>query len=112
MKIAYSTVLVTGANRGLGRALAEEALGRGAKRVYAGARQPFAHANRRVTPLMLDIINAAQIRAAVPATRPSAGLLNTSRKCLSNQKQHAHRCAASARGSRTGAMNNPQREMS
>jgi NAD(P)-dependent dehydrogenase (short-subunit alcohol dehydrogenase family) len=65
MKIADSTVLVTGANRGLGKALVEEALRRGAKRVYAGARQPFAHANRRVTPLMLDVTHAAQIRAAV-----------------------------------------------
>ena len=64
MKIADSTILVTGANRGLGKALVEEALRRGAKRIYAGARQPFAHADRRVTPLMLDITNAAQIRAA------------------------------------------------
>jgi NAD(P)-dependent dehydrogenase (short-subunit alcohol dehydrogenase family) len=65
MNIADSTVLVTGANRGLGKALAEEALRRGAKRVYAGARQPLAHADRRVTPLMLDVTHAAQIRAAV-----------------------------------------------
>jgi NAD(P)-dependent dehydrogenase (short-subunit alcohol dehydrogenase family) len=65
MKIADSTVLVTAANRGLGKALVEEALRRDAKRVCAGVRQPFAHANRRVTPLMLDITNAAQIRGAV-----------------------------------------------
>ncbi|HEX6564689.1 MAG TPA: SDR family NAD(P)-dependent oxidoreductase [Chthoniobacterales bacterium] len=64
MKIADSTILVTGANRGIGKALVEEALSRGAKRVYAGARQPFAHADRRVTPLILDITNGAQIRAA------------------------------------------------
>jgi NAD(P)-dependent dehydrogenase (short-subunit alcohol dehydrogenase family) len=48
MKIADSTFLVTGANRGLGKALVEEALQRGAKRIYAGARQPFVHADRRV----------------------------------------------------------------
>src|ERR1700730_10558744 len=64
MKIADSTFLVTGANRGLGKALVEEALQRGAKRIYAGARQPFVHADRRVRSLMLDITNAAQIRAA------------------------------------------------
>ncbi len=61
MKIGDSTVLVTGANRGLGKALVEEALRRGAKRVYAGARQPIAHADRRITLLMLDVTNAAQI---------------------------------------------------
>jgi NAD(P)-dependent dehydrogenase (short-subunit alcohol dehydrogenase family) len=58
------TVLVTGANRGLGRALVEEALTRGAKRVYAAARHPSVHADERVTPLVLDVTDAAQIQAA------------------------------------------------
>jgi NAD(P)-dependent dehydrogenase (short-subunit alcohol dehydrogenase family) len=58
------TVLVTGANRGLGRALVEEALTRGAKRVYAAARHPSVHADERVTPLILDVTDAAQIQAA------------------------------------------------
>jgi NAD(P)-dependent dehydrogenase (short-subunit alcohol dehydrogenase family) len=65
MKIADSTILVTGANRGIGKALVEEALSRGAKQVYAGARQPFIHADRRVTPMILDVTNTAQIRAAI-----------------------------------------------
>jgi len=65
MKIAGKTVLVTGANRGLGRALVEDALRRGAKRVYAGTRQPFTHPDARVTSLTLDVTNAAQIAAAV-----------------------------------------------
>lgn len=64
MKIAGSTVLVTGANRGLGKALVEEALRRGAKRVYAGTRQPYIHADDRVVPLTLDVTNSAQIRKA------------------------------------------------
>jgi NAD(P)-dependent dehydrogenase (short-subunit alcohol dehydrogenase family) len=65
MKIADAVILVTGANRGLGRALVEEALRRGAKRVYAGTRQPFAHSDGRVTPLTLDVTDAAQIQGAV-----------------------------------------------
>ena len=43
MTIANKVVLVTGANRGIGRALVEEALRRDAKRVYAGTRKPFEH---------------------------------------------------------------------
>jgi NAD(P)-dependent dehydrogenase (short-subunit alcohol dehydrogenase family) len=53
MIIAGKTILVTGANRGIGQALAEEALTRGAERVYAGTRVPLTHADARVTPLTL-----------------------------------------------------------
>lgn len=65
MNIENKIVLITGANRGIGRALVEEALKRGAKRVYAATRQPFTHSDGRVTPLTLDVTNSAQIRAAV-----------------------------------------------
>ena len=65
MTITDKTVLVTGANRGIGQALVAEALTRGAKRVYAATRQPLTHSDRRVTPVTLDVTNAAQIQGAV-----------------------------------------------
>ena len=65
MKTNDRAVLVTGANRGIGRALVEEALTRGAKGVYAATRQPFVHSDQRVTPLILDVTNAEQIQRAV-----------------------------------------------
>jgi NAD(P)-dependent dehydrogenase (short-subunit alcohol dehydrogenase family) len=64
MTIANRTILVTGANRGLGRALVEEALCRGADRVYAATRRPWSHPDPQVTPLHLDVTDAAQARAA------------------------------------------------
>jgi NAD(P)-dependent dehydrogenase (short-subunit alcohol dehydrogenase family) len=64
MSIADKTVLVTGAGRGIGRALTDEALRRGAKRVYAAARRPTAHPDERVTPLRMDVTDAAQVQAA------------------------------------------------
>ncbi len=58
------SILVTGANRGIGEALVTEALRRGAGRVYAGMRQPCAHADPRVTVVPLDITDEEQVRAA------------------------------------------------
>jgi NAD(P)-dependent dehydrogenase (short-subunit alcohol dehydrogenase family) len=63
-KIEGSAVLITGTNRGLGRALVEEALSRGAGRVYAAARKPVDHEDPRVTPVVLDVTNAADIERA------------------------------------------------
>ena len=64
MNITGKTILITGTNRGLGKALVEEALRRGAQRVYAGARVPMEHSDMRVTPLTLDITSTAQIQEA------------------------------------------------
>jgi NAD(P)-dependent dehydrogenase (short-subunit alcohol dehydrogenase family) len=62
MNLENRTILITGANRGIGRALVEEALKRGIKRVYAGNRSSFEHSDKRVTPLILDVTNADQIK--------------------------------------------------
>jgi NAD(P)-dependent dehydrogenase (short-subunit alcohol dehydrogenase family) len=76
MKVADRAVLITGANRGLGRALVEDALQRGAKRVYAGTRQPFVHSDGRVTPVTLDVTNASQIQEAVEQVESLDILIN------------------------------------
>ena len=70
------TVLVTGSNRGLGRALVDAVLDRGAGRVYAAARKPVAHADDRVVPLALDVTDAAQIEAAAKAVEELDVLVN------------------------------------
>jgi len=76
MNIAGKAVLVTGANRGIGKALVEEALNRGASRVYAGTRGPLTHADERVTPVTLDVTNADHIKAAVELVESLDVLVN------------------------------------
>lgn len=64
--ISGKAVLVTGGNRGIGSALAQEALNRGARRVYVGTRKALGgNGDSRVTPLILDVTDAEQIHAAV-----------------------------------------------
>jgi NAD(P)-dependent dehydrogenase (short-subunit alcohol dehydrogenase family) len=76
MTIAGKTVLVTGANRGIGQALVTQALARGAKRVYAGTRQPLFDSDRRIIPLTLDVTDRAQIRAAAQSVESLDVLIN------------------------------------
>jgi len=64
MNVANKTILITGANRGIGQALVTEALKRGVKKVYAGTRGAFQHTDKRVTPLTLDVTSAPQIERA------------------------------------------------
>lgn len=74
--VVGKSVLVTGANRGLGQALVEEAVRRGAKRVYAASRQPVVVRDERVTPLMLDVTDAAQIREVLEKVESLDILIN------------------------------------
>lgn len=73
---AGKTVLVTGANRGLGLALVDETLRRGAKRVYAGTRRPFSHQDERVVPVLLDVTDPTQIHEAVDQVESLDILIN------------------------------------
>jgi NAD(P)-dependent dehydrogenase (short-subunit alcohol dehydrogenase family) len=70
------SVLVTGANRGLGKALVNEALRRGARRVYAASRHPLVHADGRVIPVILDVTNPDQIEQAVESVDSLDILIN------------------------------------
>jgi NAD(P)-dependent dehydrogenase (short-subunit alcohol dehydrogenase family) len=69
-RIEGAVALVTGANRGIGRALVEALLARGVRKVYAAARNPEtlrALRDKRLVPLRLDVTDVDQIRAAVEA---------------------------------------------
>ena len=76
MKLENAVVLITGANRGLGLAFAREALARGARKVYAGARNPASVTLPGVTPLKLDVTNPADIAAAAKAAGDVTVLIN------------------------------------
>ncbi|MGE4240849.1 SDR family oxidoreductase [Ramlibacter sp.] len=64
MKIKNAVVLVTGANRGIGLAFTRELLARGARKVYAGAREPSSVAQAGVQPLRLDVTKPEEVAAA------------------------------------------------
>jgi hypothetical protein len=65
MSLKDKNVVVNRRERRYRTSAGRGSLRRGAKRVYAGTRQPLAHLDGRVTPLTLDVTNAAQIREAV-----------------------------------------------
>jgi NAD(P)-dependent dehydrogenase (short-subunit alcohol dehydrogenase family) len=75
MDIAGKTALVTGANRGFGRHLAEQLRDRGAA-VYAAARNPAAVDLPGVTPVALDVTDPGSVAAAAAATAGVSILVN------------------------------------
>jgi NAD(P)-dependent dehydrogenase (short-subunit alcohol dehydrogenase family) len=76
MNIAGKTVLITGASRGIGRELVNEALRRGAARVYAAMRTAAASGDSRIETLRLDVTDPEQIRAAVQGVESLDVLIN------------------------------------
>jgi NAD(P)-dependent dehydrogenase (short-subunit alcohol dehydrogenase family) len=66
VNIENSIALVTGANRGLGKAYTDALLAAGAAKIYAAARDPasIAIADRRVAPIKLDVTKDADVNAA------------------------------------------------
>ena len=76
MKIEGSAALVTGTNRGLGRAFVEDLLARGVRRIYAASRNGTPHADPRVVALRLDVTDPAQVRAAAAAAPDVTLLIN------------------------------------
>ena len=76
MKLKNAVVFITGANRGLGRALAQAALAAGAAKVYAAARDPASVDLAGVVPVTLDVTDPAQIAAAVSQAGDVTLLIN------------------------------------
>ena len=76
MKLDNAVVLITGANRGIGLAFAREALRRGARKVYAGARDPASVTLPGVEAIKLDVNNPADIAAAAAKYKDVTLLIN------------------------------------
>ncbi len=76
MKIKDSVVFVTGANRGLGLAFVRELVARGAKKVYAGARNPVDIDLPGVVPVRIDVADPASVTAAAAQCADTTLLIN------------------------------------
>jgi len=76
--LSGQTVLITGANRGMGREYIGQLLGRGVTKVYAAARDPqtIDAADPRVVPLQLDVIDAASVAKAGEVASDVSILIN------------------------------------
>ena len=98
LKVDGAIALVTGANRGIGRALSEALLGRGVKKIYAAARDPVTLGglrDARLVPLRLDVTDPQQVRAAGAAAQDvqlvfnNAGVVLNSEIAGENALEHA-----------------------
>src|SRR5262249_17847696 len=65
MQITGTVTLVTGANRGIGKAFADALLDRGTRRVYAAVRDVTTITDPRVVPIQLDVTDPDRVAAVV-----------------------------------------------
>lgn len=79
MQLKDKVIIITGANRGIGKSLVEAALTHGAKKIYATARKTEELPNfgdARVVPLKLDITDRAQVKKAAEQANDVQVLIN------------------------------------
>ena len=76
MKIDNAVALVTGANRGIGLAFTRALLARGARKVYAGARDPSTITEPGVEPIRLDVTKPGEVAAAAARARDVTLVIN------------------------------------
>ncbi|OJT21902.1 short-chain dehydrogenase [Archangium sp. Cb G35] len=96
MQIKNAVALVTGANRGLGLAFAQVLLERGARKVYAAARDPSTISLPGVVPVRLDVTRPEQVEALAREARDVTLLINNA-GILKGTKLLAHDAQAAAR---------------
>ncbi len=71
-----AVVLVTGGNRGIGKAIVDDLLGRGVKKIYATARNPQPSTDERIVTLPLEVTDPASVDALVAAAPDVTVLIN------------------------------------
>jgi NAD(P)-dependent dehydrogenase (short-subunit alcohol dehydrogenase family) len=76
--IEGAAALVTGGNRGCGRAIVDELLLRGATKVYATSRSPYDSHDERIVPLVLDV---AELASRVPLAQQDSDLSTANLRC-------------------------------